>query len=171
MGLLKWFYILQNDTELRNPNSLCSTGLALRWFVEVQTEVSHLWLHIFFPRIWENENWGLRVQNQPVKPSAEKQSRSSWQLALKSKYSYTLLVWIKFYWNTTILIGPDFICIVLSTMTKLNSLIRNHRAYNICFLFLVNKFYYFVAIQLDIYFTLYVNHCLKWYVHYNEISK
>lgn len=45
------FTFLQNDTELRNSNSLCSTGLALRWFVEVQTEVSHLWLHIFFPRI------------------------------------------------------------------------------------------------------------------------
>lgn len=114
--------------------------------------------HLFPQNLKE---WKVRIEGS--KPNCETVCRKtnkadlnrSWQLALKSKYSYILLVWIKFYWNTTILIGPGFICIFLSTMTKLNSLIRN-RAYNICCLFLVNKFYYFVTIQSDIYFTLYI---------------
>lgn len=115
--------------------------------------------HLFSQNLRE---WKLRIKGS--NPACETVCRKTnkadlnrnWQLALKSKYSYTLLVWIKFCWNTTILIGPGFICIFLSTMTKLNSLIRNHRVYNICCLFLVNKFYYFVTIQLDIYFILYI---------------
>lgn len=42
--------IAQNDFELRNPNSHDSIGLALSWFVEAKTEVSHLWLHISHSR-------------------------------------------------------------------------------------------------------------------------
>lgn len=42
--------IAQNDFELRNPNSHDSIGLALSWFVEAKTEVSHLWLHICHSR-------------------------------------------------------------------------------------------------------------------------